>query len=65
MKTLLMYSLICTILLGCNVQQKSLNGYFERLDDIFKIIKKCEKENLLVDNLLESEEAHTTFKRLN
>ncbi len=45
--------------------QKSLNGYFERLDDIFKIIKKCENENLLVDNLLESEEAHTTFKRLN
>jgi glutamate-1-semialdehyde 2,1-aminomutase len=45
--------------------QISLNNYFERLDDIFKIIKKCEDESLLIDNLLKSEEAHTTFKRLN
>ncbi len=44
---------------------KSLNNYFEKLDDIFKIIKKCEDGILNIDNLLQSEEAHTTFKRLN
>ena len=45
--------------------EKSMNNYFQRLDDIFKIIKKCENKNLNIDDLLESEEAHTTFKRLN
>ena len=44
---------------------KSLNNYFEKLDEIFKIIRKCEDEILNIDHLLESEEAHTTFKRLN
>ena len=45
--------------------EKTLNDYFERLNNIFQIIKKCEDEILNIDDLLESEEAHTTFKRLN
>ena len=45
--------------------QKSLNEYFEKLDPIFKKIKKCEDGILDINDLLENEEAHTTFKRLN
>ena len=45
--------------------EKSLNQYFEILDNIFKTIKKCEDETLNIDTLLDTAEAHTTFKRLN
>lgn len=71
-KTLISQEMLKKKILASNIiyvsithDDKSLNNYFEKLDEIFKIIRKCEDEILNIDHLLESEEAHTTFKRLN
>ena len=45
--------------------EKAVNGYFNRLDEIFKLIKKCENHQLNIDQLIKTEPAHTTFRRLN
>jgi glutamate-1-semialdehyde aminotransferase len=39
--------------------------YFESLNPIFKLIKKCEDEYLKIDSLLEGPVCHSGFKRLN
>jgi len=38
--------------------------FFHCLDQIFKTISSCEQEDLNIDNLLETDVAHTTFTRL-
>lgn len=45
--------------------EKTVNDYFNRLDEIFKLIKKCENHELNIDDLVKTEPAHTTFRRLN
>ncbi len=42
---------------------KVINGYFEALDDVFKLINECEN-GLDVKNLLKGAVCHTGFKRL-
>jgi len=42
-----------------------IENYFENLDDVFKIISKCETGNNDVDSLLEGPVAHGGFNRLN
>ena len=44
---------------------KLINRYFEILNKIFLIIKKCENEELKIDDLLLSPVSHSGFKRLN
>ena len=44
---------------------KTVDDYFSRLDEIFKLVKKCENHELNIDQLIKTEPAHTTFKRLN
>ncbi len=39
--------------------------YFESLDQIFKIIRKCESEEINIFNLLEGPVCHSGFQRLN
>ena len=43
---------------------KILDEYFEYLEEIFKIIRKCE-EGMDIDKLLDGPVCHTGFKRLN
>ena len=45
--------------------EKTVNDYFNRLDEIFKLVKKCENHELNIDELIKTEPAHTTFRRLN
>ena len=45
--------------------EKSTDGYFNRLDEVFNLIKKCENDEINIDKIIKSEPAHTTFKRLN
>ena len=42
-----------------------IDNYFEELDKVFAIIKKCEENNSLIDELLEGPVCHQGFKRLN
>ena len=44
---------------------KLINRYFEILNKIFLTIKKCENEELNIDNLLLGSVSHRGFKRLN
>ena len=44
--------------------EKIIKKYLKNLDDIFKIIKNCEKNNN-IDSLLETETCQTGIKRLN
>jgi len=44
--------------------EEVLNGYFEALDPIFELIRKCE-DGLDVKNLLNGPVCHSGFKRLN
>lgn len=41
-----------------------IDGYFENLDQVFKLIKECE-EGRDVKSLLEGPVCHSGFKRLN
>jgi glutamate-1-semialdehyde aminotransferase len=43
----------------------NMEQYFEALNSIFKIIKKCEDGYLNIDSLLEGPVCHAGFKRLN
>ena len=45
--------------------EKTVEDYFGRLDEIFKLIKKCENQEIDINSLIKTEPAHTTFKRLN
>jgi glutamate-1-semialdehyde 2,1-aminomutase len=45
--------------------EKSVEDYFNRLDEIFRLIRKCENHELDIDSLIKTEPAHTTFRRLN
>jgi glutamate-1-semialdehyde 2,1-aminomutase len=42
-----------------------LNVYFEELDKVYKIISKCESEEINIQTLLEGPVCHSGFKRLN
>ena len=42
-----------------------LDIFFQNLDAIFFKIKKCEEEDLKIDELLDFECCHSVFKRLN
>jgi glutamate-1-semialdehyde aminotransferase len=42
-----------------------MNLYFESLDKIFKVIRKCESEELNISDLLEGPVCHSGFQRLN
>ena len=44
--------------------QKYIDGYFDELDPIFAIIKKCE-EGMDINSILEGPLCHSGFKRLN
>ena len=44
--------------------EKSVEDYFNRLDEIFRLIRKCENHELDIDSLIKTEPAHTTFRRL-
>ncbi len=46
-------------------KKKILDRYFNELDCILKIIKKCENEEVSVKSLLEGEVCHSGFRRLN
>ena len=42
-----------------------IDRYFEELDKVFSIIKKCENQELKIESLLEGPICHSGFKRLN
>ena len=42
-----------------------INLYFDCLDEVFKILKKCESEKLNISELLDGPVCHSGFKRLN
>ena len=45
--------------------KKIINRYFDKLDLIFRQIKKCEEEEMDINSLLIGKVCHETFKRLN
>ena len=42
-----------------------INLYFEYLDEVFKVIRKCESEKLNISELLDGPVCHSGFQRLN
>ena len=42
-----------------------INLYFDCLDEVFKILKKCESEKLNISELLDGPVCHSGFQRLN
>ena len=42
-----------------------IDMFFQNLDEIFFKIKKCEEEDLKIDELLDFESCHSGFERLN
>jgi glutamate-1-semialdehyde aminotransferase len=46
-------------------EDEFIDRYFEELDKIFTIIKKCENQELKIESLLEGPICHSGFKRLN
>ena len=42
-----------------------IDRYFDELDKVFSTIKKCENQELKIENLLEGPICHSGFKRLN
>ena len=42
-----------------------IDRYFDELDKVFSIIKKCEDQELKIESLLEGPICHSGFKRLN
>ena len=58
--------LASTIFYACTEHtDEHLGNYFDELDKIYKIIRKCESEILNVNSLLEGPVCHSGFKRLN
>ena len=53
-----------TIFTCISHNDKIIKKYFNSLDEVFKIISKCEKDNQ-IDTLLETTICQTGFKRLN
>ena len=50
----------------CTEHDESIiEKYMENLEDIFKIIRKCEDEKINIFNILEGPVCHEGFKRLN
>ena len=45
--------------------EEILSEYKSKLKSVFKVIGECENENRNIDNLLDNEVCHSTFKRLN
>ncbi len=46
-------------------EDEFIDRYFEELDKVFSIIKKCEIQELKIESLLEGPICHSGFKRLN
>ena len=42
-----------------------IEKYFSELDNVYGLIKKCENQELQIDELLEGPICHSGFKRLN
>jgi len=42
-----------------------LESYFDSLNEIYNVIRKCENDELNIDNLLEGPKSHSGFTRLN
>lgn len=46
-------------------KDEHFNSYFNALDEVYRVIKKCENKEIDIDNLLEGPICHSGFKRLN
>lgn len=46
-------------------EDKYIEKYFSELDKVYRIIKKCENQELQIDKILEGPVCHSGFKRLN
>jgi glutamate-1-semialdehyde aminotransferase len=46
-------------------EDEFIDRYFEELDKVFSIIKKCENQEMKIESLLEGPICHSGFKRLN
>tara|TARA_B100000886_G_scaffold338090_1_gene300201 strand:+ start:24 stop:1334 length:1311 start_codon:yes stop_codon:yes gene_type:complete len=46
-------------------EPKIIEHYLDILNEIFALISKCERKEVLIDNLLEGPTCHSGFKRLN
>ncbi len=46
-------------------EDEFIDRYFEELDKVFSIIRKCENQELKIESLLEGPICHSGFKRLN
>jgi glutamate-1-semialdehyde 2,1-aminomutase len=46
-------------------EDEFIDRYFEELDKVFSVIKKCENQELKIESLLEGPICHSGFKRLN
>ena len=58
--------LATNLIFVCIQHSKSLiDNYFEELDKVFSLIKKCEEDDSLIDKLLDGPVCHKGFKRLN
>ena len=44
---------------------KFMNSYFDALNEVYKIIAKCESEELDIVDLLDGPICHSGFQRLN
>ena len=71
-KTFISQELLKNKILGANTtylsichNDKILNDYIKILDKIFKKIKECEKGKIKINTILNYDECHTGFKRLN
>jgi glutamate-1-semialdehyde 2,1-aminomutase len=45
--------------------QEHFDSYFNALDEVYELIKKCTEEQLNIDDLLQGPVCHSGFKRLN
>jgi glutamate-1-semialdehyde 2,1-aminomutase len=46
-------------------EDEYIDRYFDELDKVFSLIKKCENHDIKIENLLEGPICHSGFKRLN
>ena len=54
-----------TIYLCIKHDKKYINKYLKSLNKVFKLINKCEKKNLNIDDILENDTSKSFFGRLN
>ena len=58
--------LASTVIFPCTEHNEEIiEKYFQHLDPVFGLIRKCENQELAIDSLLEGEVCHSGFKRLN